>query len=41
MTVQELYNLATWVASSDPDVREETIRAIEKKLKKSLIELRR
>lgn len=36
---QELYNLAKWVASSPASVNEETIRAIEKEIQKSLINL--
>ena len=34
---QELYNLAKWVASSPATVKEETVRAIEKEINKSLI----
>ena len=37
MSPTDLYNLAKWVASSDPDVKEETVNAIEKKIHKSLI----
>ncbi len=36
---QALYNLAKWVASSSSEVKEETVQAIEKILKKSLIPL--
>lgn len=36
---QELYNLAKWVASSPASVNEETVRAIEKEIQKSLINL--
>lgn len=36
---QELYNLAKWVASSPPNVKEETVQAIQKEMKKFLIEL--
>lgn len=34
---QELYNLARWVASSPPSVKDETIQAIERILHKSMI----
>lgn len=34
---QELYNLAKWVASSPPNVKEETVNAIEKEITNSLI----
>lgn len=40
MSPQELYNLARWVASSDPDVNELTVLAIEKKIKKSIVDLK-
>lgn len=34
---QELYNLAKWVASSPASVKEDTIRAIEKELSRSIV----
>lgn len=34
---QELYNLAKWVASSPPSVKDETVQAIERILHKSII----
>jgi len=40
MTPQEFYNLAVWVASSDPEVKEETVHAIEKKIRNSLMNLK-
>lgn len=39
LSPQELYNLAKWVASSPASVREETVRAIEKEIQKSLFTL--
>jgi len=36
---QELYNLAKWVASSPASVNEQTVKAIESILAKSLVEL--
>lgn len=36
---QELYNLATWVASSPASVKEETVRALEKEISKWLINI--
>ena len=35
---QQLYNFAKWVAESSPDVRNETVAAIEKFFKKYLVE---
>lgn len=35
---QELYNLAKWVAASPATVKEETVKAIERQLKTTLIE---
>jgi len=37
MSTQELYNLAQWIASSDPEFKDETLSAIQKKLSKSLV----
>lgn len=38
---QQLYNFSKWVAESSPDVRNETIAAIEKFLKKYLVEVKK
>ncbi len=38
ITPQELYNLARWVAASPAGVKEETVKAIEKELKKALVD---
>lgn len=37
---KEFYNFAVWIASSPPTVKEETVLAIEKFLKKYLIDLK-
>jgi death-on-curing family protein len=38
---QELYNFTVWVAQSPPTVKDETVKAIEKFLKKYLVNLKR
>ena len=36
---QELYNFAKWVAESNPKLKEETVKAIEKFVQTYLVEL--
>lgn len=40
MDTKELYNFAKWVAESDPDVKDEVLLAIQRKVKKSLVDFK-